>query len=55
MNPTTKSLNVCAYCQREERGHQGRWTLSEGWHHYAAPTDALRLWRLKSRRAQSAA
>ncbi len=41
--------NACAECGLPERGH-GTWWRADGRHTFVAPSDSLRLLRLKARR-----
>lgn len=46
--------NACFACDLPEQGHANRWVPSRGWHMWIAPPNALRLSRMKARRAAQA-
>lgn len=47
-------VNACFACDLPEQGHARRWVPSRGWHMWIAPPNALRLSRMKARRAANA-
>lgn len=48
----TPNPNGCRLCGADERDHCRIWSPGTGWHNWQAPTDAVRLERMKERRAR---
>jgi hypothetical protein len=44
------SPNACRHCDEDERGHAQLWHPVVGFHRWEAPTDEVRLMRMKARR-----
>lgn len=43
-------VNGCHWCGIVDRDHGNLWTFGRGWHRWEAPTDAIRLGRLRLQR-----